>query len=144
MDLQSQTAQLEFVLVSEEDMGKVFTGMPKDAFSGELVTSGKEIKDAKFGNDRYGKPAVDLEFDSEGTINFREATQKAKDMDPVNGGQIAIILDNTVISAPRASVVIVDGKAQITGNFTVDEAGTLANLIRGGALPVELDEIETK
>lgn len=139
-----QTAQLEFILVDEEYLGKVFTGMPVDAFEGEVVTSGKEIKDAKYGNDRYGKPAVDLVFDSEGVVNFRDATQRAKDMDPVSGGQIAIVLDKTVISAPRANVVIVDGKAQITGNFTVDEAGTLANLIRGGALPVELKEIETK
>jgi preprotein translocase subunit SecD len=76
-----------------------------------------------------------LELNSSGTEAFYEATKA--------GGQIAIVLDGKVISAPRASSAIPDGKAIISGNFTLDEASNLSSLIRGGALPVEMIEVQT-
>lgn len=56
---------------------------------------------------------------------------------------IYIILDEEVISYPAVSTKIPDGHASITGNFTIETASNLAALIRAGALPVELEEIQS-
>ncbi len=77
-----------------------------------------------------------------GTKLFFEGTSKAIDNE-AKQGQIAIILDGNIISAPYTSIVIADGEAIIQGNFSFDTANELALLIRGGALPVELSEVQT-
>jgi preprotein translocase subunit SecD len=56
-----------------------------------------------------------------------------------NGGQFSIVLDGKVISAPGFEGVITDGNAQITGSFTQEEASSLANSLKYGALPVRFD-----
>ena len=53
-------------------------------------------------------------------------------------------MDEEVISAPTVQSVITDGNAMITGEFTAEEAGELALLLRSGALPVELRELESR
>jgi preprotein translocase subunit SecD len=54
-----------------------------------------------------------------------------------SGGQFAVVVDGLVYSAPTASQAIVDGNAQITGNFTQKTATDLANILSYGALPVK-------
>lgn len=56
-----------------------------------------------------------------------------------NGGSFAIVLDGQVLSAPGFEGVIADGNAQITGDFTEDEARSLANSLKYGALPIKFD-----
>ncbi|MFP3571037.1 SecDF P1 head subdomain-containing protein, partial [Paraburkholderia sp. SIMBA_030] len=51
----------------------------------------------------------------------------------------AIVLDDKVISAPRALAVISDGRPQITGNFTQASAKALSDQLRYGALPISFD-----
>ena len=60
------------------------------------------------------------------------------------GKQLAIILDNKIISAPTISEAIVGGSGQITGNFTFQTATDLALLLRSGALPAPLEIIEER
>ena len=55
-----------------------------------------------------------------------------------NGGQFAIVMDGVVYSAPTASQAIVDGNAQITGDFTQQTANDLAAVLQAGALPTAL------
>lgn len=131
-------AKLEFALVNAGAM--VQDGMVFDDTMGEVMLDGKNVKGSRFVADEKGQPAVSLEFDSEGGTKFAEMTTLASQ---AGGLQIAIILDGKVISAPRASKPIPDGNAQITGNFTAEEASGLSALIRGGALPVELEEVQT-
>ncbi|NMB42475.1 MAG: protein translocase subunit SecD, partial [Firmicutes bacterium] len=57
---------------------------------------------------------------------------------------IAIFLDEEPVSAPKVQSVIKDGKAVITGIPTAEEAGNVALMLRSGALPVELVELETR
>lgn len=132
------TAQLLFVVVEEGQIA--LEGMAYTPELGEVALTGERVKGSQFTTDDKGKPAVSLAFDSEGKELFAAATKKAA---LAGGSQIAIILDNEIISSPRASQTIADGKAIITGQFSIDEASTLANLIRGGALPVELEEIQS-
>ncbi len=116
---------------------------------GNVVVDGSMVKNAGVTQDEMGYPAVSLEFDSEGTKAFADATEAAYNGRIVNSSTgvvdriIYIILDNEIISNPTVNTVISNGKAIISGNFTSDSAVELARLIRAGALPVNLKEIET-
>ncbi|MDD5490152.1 MAG: protein translocase subunit SecD [Candidatus Moranbacteria bacterium] len=95
--------------------------------------TGKNLKsaDVQFMS-QTGKPEVGIEFDSEGTKLFAQLTK-----DNI-GKQIAIFLDGQVISAPTVQAEISDGKAVITGNFTLDESKKLAQRLNEGALPLPI------
>lgn len=127
-----KTAQLQFILGD-----------------GSVVMDGSQVKDAGVGKDEKGFNAVDLEFDAAGAVAFEEGTRKAFSGEVINSEtrvmdkRIYIVLDGKVISSPGVSTVISGGKAQITGNFSDDEMTELALLIRGGALPVGLEEVQT-
>ena len=123
MDAIGKTAQLKFM---KED--------------GTVVVTGKEVKtsEVKF-DSRTNEPIVSLEFNNEGAKKFADAT---RELAPTNS-PIIIILDNAVISSPRVNQEIPDGQATISGNFTVESASELSNLIRAGALPVEFKEVQT-
>jgi protein-export membrane protein SecD len=136
-----KTAQLEFRLVQDGEFA--FSGMTKDMFKSDFVVGGDSVEKAFTSQGSQGGYAVSLEFDNEGADAFAKGTQEAFNTTGEGARQIAIILDGEVISAPVPSVVISDGKAQITGSFTLDEASLLSSLIRGGALPAELKEVQT-
>lgn len=81
---------------------------------------------------------VFLNFDSEGTKEFRETTTRLQGLEPPRN-QFAIVLDGLVVSAPSLDpgVIISNGQATISGSFTRDTAATLANQLSFGALPVQ-------
>ena len=80
---------------------------------------------------------VELELNAKGANKFAKATQDNL------GKQIAIVYDGNVISAPVVQNVISDGKAQISGQDSMEEAERLASIIRVGALPLELKEVRS-
>ena len=80
-------------------------------------------------------PEVRLEFNKEGAKKFDEITRKNI------GKRLAIILDGVVKSAPVIRDRIRNGRARITGNFTLDEAKELALVLRAGALPAKVSMI---
>lgn len=95
--------------------------------------TGKYIQKAEFAIDpNKAEPVVLLTFNKEGTEIFKELTTKYL------GKPIAIYLDGQLISAPVVQEVIKDGKAQITGDFTIESAKLLANRLNQGALPAPL------
>ncbi|MCX6766164.1 MAG: protein translocase subunit SecD [Candidatus Moranbacteria bacterium] len=99
----------------------------------ETGLSGKNLKSASVEfMSQSGKPEVGIEFDSEGAKMFADLTKANV------GKQIAIFLDGQVISAPTVQTEITDGKAVITGNFTLDEAKKLAQRLNEGALPMPI------
>ncbi|MCT4509884.1 MAG: protein translocase subunit SecD [Tepidibacter sp.] len=123
MDAIGKTAQLKFL---KED--------------GTVVVTGKEVKTSEVRFDsKNNQPIVSLEFNSEGAKKFADATEELAP----TGSSIVIVLDDEVISAPRVNQRIPDGQATISGNFTVESAAELSNLIRAGALPVEFKEVQT-
>ena len=79
---------------------------------------------------------VDLNFDGDGTKEFARISQALINTDK----QFAIVLDGRVISAPTMNGLIVDGNAQITGQFTEAEARSLATSLKYGALPISFEK----
>ncbi|MGN6752418.1 MAG: protein translocase subunit SecD [Intrasporangium sp.] len=110
---------------------------------GPVEVDGSEISDASSGfqSGPNGQPTsiveVRLTFNSQGAKKFADVTKRlyALQSQPPRD-QFAIVLDKSVISAPRAQAVITNGQASITGNFTVDSAKQLAQQLKFGALPL--------
>jgi protein-export SecD/SecF family membrane protein len=105
---------------------------------GEVLLTGANLKTAHFTRGNNNEPLVALEFDAEGSQKFAEATEKYL------GQVIAIYLDDELVSAPSVRNVISDGHAVITGIPTAEEASNVALMLRSGALPVDLEELETR
>jgi len=81
---------------------------------------------------------VNLDFNGEATDVFGEVTQAITGTQE----QFAIVLDGKVLSAPVVTNPIVDGNAQISGNFTAASAKSLANSLKYGALPLKFEAPE--
>lgn len=85
-----------------------------------------------------GRPMVTFAFDRRGGITFAEITAASI------GQRFAVVLDGAVLTAPVIQTAIPGGQGQITGDFTVEEAQTLAVLLTSGALPASLEVIEER
>jgi protein-export membrane protein SecD len=81
---------------------------------------------------RTGAPMVGIEFNSEGADLFAKITRENI------GKPLAVVLDGQVLSAPVIQTEITGGQAQITGNFSAEEAKTLVRNLNYGALPVPI------
>ncbi len=105
---------------------------PADAWKTTELT-GKQLVNAQVDFDpQSGMPDVSLQFNDEGTKLFAEITKRNV------GKPVAIFLDGEPISTPTVQTEIMGGKAVITGNFSVNEAKTLAQRLTAGALPVPI------
>lgn len=94
---------------------------------------GKNLKKAALDFDQNtNQPLVALEFDDAGKDLFGQITQANV------GKPVAIFLDGFIISAPTVQEAITDGKAVISGNFTVKEAKDMVRRLNSGALPVPI------
>lgn len=99
----------------------------------QAVLTGDLLSDAKVSIDtRFNEPYVSLSFNATGAKIFEEITGANIKK------RLAIILDGTVYSAPVIQERIAGGNAQITGNFTLEEAKDLSIVLRAGALPAPL------
>ncbi len=79
--------------------------------------------------------AVNLELDSTGTEAFKTATQDLV----MTKGQVVILLDDKVETAPAVQAIISDGRVSITGNYTSEEALALQAVLESGSLPVNFE-----
>jgi preprotein translocase subunit SecD len=110
---------------------------------GPVEIDGSEIADATSGFQPgpNGAPTsiveVALSFNQAGAKKFAEVTKRLYGLQgqpPLD--QFAVVLDKSVITAPQARAVISDGRASITGSFTIDSAKELAQQLKFGALPI--------
>ncbi|MEZ5059786.1 MAG: protein translocase subunit SecDF [Saprospiraceae bacterium] len=107
---------------------KMPRGQDVPPLDGEHVTDANPSQDSQ-----NGEVVVSLKMDSEGAKTWGRMTTAA-----YNGGnrEIAIVLDNEVVSAPRVINPILSGDSQIQGNYTVQSAKDLSNILQVGKLPV--------
>jgi preprotein translocase subunit SecD len=156
-ELIGKTAVLEFKIVDDKHSvadalrdgappgDEILYGQPQAGgaqpylVQSETLMTGDTVTDARVrpGGHLEG-PYVTVDLDSRGTQIFGNITAENV------GRQLAIVLDNTVYSAPVIKEPIPGGHVQITGNFTFDEAHSLAIVLRSGALPAPVKIIEER
>ena len=162
IDLLGKTARLEFKMVMEN-------ASPQDAAAGQLPAGGQllyerrvdprsgavseiplvvESKTVLTGDllsnaqvridNRFNDPYVAIDFNAIGAKRFDQITAANV------GKRMAIVLDDTVYSAPVIRERISGGSAQISGNFTEQEATDLAIVLRAGSLPAPVNILENR
>ncbi|MCB0273068.1 MAG: protein translocase subunit SecD [Bdellovibrionales bacterium] len=107
--------------------------------------SGELLEDARLTQDEYGMPAVSIRFNAQGAKDFAALTKEAI------GKQLAIVLDDKIVSAPTVQAHITGGESQITfgsglrpRNEVFQEAKDLALVLRSGALPAPIEILQNK
>ena len=109
----------------------------KDPY-GNTAVDGSYLKSVQLGTDRYGRPAIDIEFDREGVQLFAQMTTRYQ-------GQLTkIVLDGEVLQEVLIREPILEGKAQISGSFTHEEARHMVVLLQEGSLPVPMKIMEIR
>lgn len=142
------TAKLTFHKVDEEEIvfgPDVKEGLVRvEDFSAVEIMDGGSVKDAgsRFMQQQVSAGfIVDLYLDSVGAKAFEEATTEFVNRES-GTGQIAIAVDGLVISAPFANEVIASGECFISG-MDQQESINLALQIKSGALPLDLEEVQS-
>ena len=103
--------------------------------------SGGVVVDAVQTFDQLGNPAVSMQMDSRGSRIWENMTGKAFK----ESSNIAIVLDDIIYSAPGVSSgAISGGRSEITGDFSLNEAIDLANVLRAGKLPASAEIIQSE
>jgi len=129
IDIIGKIAQLTFAETgTEEEPGLVPTN---------LTGADLESADVVF-DQTTGKPTVLIKFDPEGAKKFEEITEKNV------GKPLSILLDSDVVSAPVVQEKIAGGSAQISGEFTLQEARNLSIQLNAGALPAAVILVEQR
>lgn len=137
-----KTAVLSFYQMDKEVYVEDGSPFLADVFPGKLLFQGDKLETAGVAVDE-GAPVVTLKLTKESSEIFGQASRDIVDNYPNGQGQIAIILDDEVISAPLVSDYLNSEDLIIKGRFTSDEVIMLSSLIRGGALPLDLKEVQT-
>ncbi len=150
VEIVKRVAHLEFRLVHKDaaKLQEAISGKPVEGYElkmtkgddkepvlveNKAVMQGDAITDAKVDIDSSGMmPNISLSFNAQGTKDFGELTQAHV------GERLAIVLDDEVMSAPNIREAILTGDAQITGQFTYEEAAVLAMSLRSGSLPAPI------
>jgi len=145
-NLIGKTAKLTFRFLinkesSKSDFDKLKSKNKLDTYDVEkrVILSGENLVDAQPGFDNINNASVvNFKLDGFGAKKFAYATKNNV------GRNLAIVLDDEVVSAPVIRDAITTGNGQISGGFTVKEANDLAILLRSGALPAPLKIIEER
>ncbi len=156
-EIVAKTAHLEFKLVTDDEkiIKDALAGTPPEGYeiaqmdedgrlaetlvvAKEPVLTGDKLTSASVGFDNYGQANVEIQFDKEGAKLFDLATFQNV------GKRLAIVLDGKVHSAPVIRDRIPNGKGQISGNFTVQQASDLALILNAGALPAPVKIVEQR
>ena len=97
--------------------------------NGRAPLEGDVVVSAKDEYDQFGKPAVSMSMNTDGSRRWAQLTKQNI------GKSIAIVLDGYVYSAPNVNTEITGGNSQITGHFTPEQAKDLANVLQSGKMP---------
>lgn len=156
-ELISKPAHLELMAVDEDRADQVYTLSASEASSyGDIILSdskdpltkylvkeipilnGSQIIDAQVSFDTANQPIINFTLNSSGSRIFGDFTSKSI------GKRLAVVLDGKVYSAPNIRERIGGGSGQISGGFTLVEAGNVAIALRSGALPASVKMLEKR
>ena len=121
----------------EDEIGRTI-GVEYVAVNKNVPVSGRDLKSARVDKGNVGQPVIAFSLTPEGGPKFGALTRQNVKR------QLAIVLDNKVISAPVIDEEIPSGQGIIRGNFTQQGASDLALLLRSGSLPASLTTLEER
>lgn len=104
--------------------------------SDQAPLEGDVVTDARQTLDQTSRPAVSMQMNAEGARKWRKLTSENI------GRRIAVVLDDFVYTAPMVQGEIPSGQSEITGNFSMEEAKDLANILKSGSLPAPTKIVE--
>ncbi|MCH7411524.1 protein translocase subunit SecDF [Belliella sp. DSM 111904] len=104
--------------------------------SDQALMEGDVITDARQTLDQTSRPAVSMQMNADGARKWRKVTGENI------GKSIAVVLDDYVYTAPTVQGEIPSGQSEITGNFSLEEAKDLANILKSGSLPAPTKIVE--
>ena len=107
------------------------------AYDNTPLVYGKDVADAYAGYDKDGNPMVYLEFTADGQKAFAAATELVASYSSNSNNYLSIYLGERLISSPRVEQKIDSRQAEITGIESIDQAKTIAAVIKSGALDIE-------
>ena len=138
LDLIGATAQLDFRELTDEAKATDSANLNYDDFIKTELT-GKNLKRSRVEfAQNTGQPNVSLEFDQEGAKLFEEITTRNVNF------PVGIFLDQLLVTRPVVNTPISEGRAIISGSFTIDEAKDVSIQLNAGALPVPIEIIEQR
>jgi len=109
----------------------------KTSRDGSAALTGDKVTDARRDiSQMNGQVEVTMNMNAEGAKIWKNLTRNNV------GHSIAIVLDDVVYSSPNVQGEIPNGRSNITGSFTNDEAGDLANILKSGKLPAPTRIVE--
>jgi len=111
-------------------------GIKYSRTSDQAPLEGDVITDARQTLDQTSRPAVSMQMNADGARRWRKITSESI------GRRIAVVLDDYVYTAPVVQSEIPSGQSEITGNFTIEEAKDLANILKSGSLPAPTKIVE--
>lgn len=120
----------------EDELGRA-TGTVYYAIRKTVPVTGTDLKTARVQKGQLGTPNVGMSFTPDGGRKFGDLTGANV------GRNLAIVLDNKVVSAPRINNRI-DDQGVIEGSFTTQQASDLALVLRSGSLPASLTTLEER
>ncbi len=108
--------------------------------SGKPALSGDMITNTRAEADQFGKQGVSMNMNTYGTREWEKLTSRvAKEQ-----GFIAIVMDNTVYSAPQVNEAITGGSSRISGSFTIEDAQDLTKILGAGKLPATAEIVQSE
>ena len=154
-ELISKPAHLELMEVDEDRADQVYTLSANQAAEyGDIILDsndgnkyivkeipildGSQVTDAQVAFDQANQPIISFVLNNSGAKIFGDFTARSV------GKRLAIVLDGKVYSAPNINERIGGGRGQISGGFTVVEAGNVAIALRSGALPASVKLLEKR
>ena len=116
--------------------GKIFElyAIKVTSLDGRPDLGGDAVSNAMQSYDQKNQPEVTMYMTSDGAAKWKKITAEAS-ADPQNKKAIAIVLDNTVYSAPTVQNEIPNGVSSISGSFSLEDTKDLANILKAGKLP---------
>ena len=123
---------IKFEEIRDETTKKLIQRVPY-VLGKRPVLAGDTVSDARVQiNNQDNRPYVGISFNSLGSDRFGKITTRNR------GRRLAIVLDDKIQSAPVIREAILGGEAQISGQFTMQQASNLSIVLRSGSLPAPI------
>ncbi|MBO5958502.1 MAG: hypothetical protein J6Q65_00115 [Lentisphaeria bacterium] len=127
LKVRPELADYDLLYTLEKDGGRTYSLIAK-----KVEMMGDTVKNAGVGYTQFGQREIQLEFNSEGAKQFGQVTTANVHK------RLGIVLDGQLYSAPNLNEPILGGRAQITGNFSEDEAKGVADALVSGSMPFDI------